>query len=39
MTDNDEVPNTERSGTAARIGLALIVLFIAGTLAGAWAAP
>lgn len=38
MSDNDEVPNSERSGVAARYALALIVLFIAGTVAGIWAA-
>jgi hypothetical protein len=39
VTDNDEVPNTERSAVAARVGLVLILLFIAGTLAGVWVAP
>lgn len=38
MNDNDEVPNSERSGVAARYAFALILLFIAGTIAGIWAA-
>ncbi|MCP2007031.1 hypothetical protein L1274_000719 [Duganella sp. HSC-15S17] len=38
MTDNDEVPNAERSPDAARIALALIVMFIVGMVAGIWAA-
>jgi hypothetical protein len=38
MTDNDEVPNSERSPGAARIALAIILLFVAGTAAGIWAA-
>ncbi len=39
MTDNDEVPMIERSAAAARVGLVLILLFIAGVLAGFWMAP
>lgn len=36
MNDNDEVPNSERSPTAARIALALILITIAGMASGAW---
>lgn len=36
MTDNDEVPNSERDAAAARVAAALI-LIIAGAMAvGAW---
>lgn len=38
MTDNDEVPNSERSPDAARIAFALIVIITAAMLAGAWVA-
>lgn len=38
MTDNDEVPNSERSPAAARAALALILIYVAATLAGVLAA-
>ena len=38
MTDNDEVPNSERSPGAARVAAALILIYVAATLAGVLAA-
>ena len=38
MTDNDEVPNSERSPGAARMAAALILIYVAATLAGVLAA-
>ena len=38
VTDNDEVPNSERSPGAARQAAALILIYVAATLAGVLAA-
>ena len=38
MTANDEVPNSERSAGAARLAAALILIYVAATLAGILAA-
>lgn len=38
MTDNDEVPNSGRSPRAARLAAALILIYVAATLAGVLAA-
>ena len=38
MTDNDEVSNSERSQGAARLAAALILIYVAATLAGVLAA-
>ncbi len=38
MTDNDEVPNNERSPGAARVAAVLILIYVAATLAGVLAA-
>ncbi|PMQ16749.1 hypothetical protein [Janthinobacterium sp. AD80] len=34
MTDNDKLPNSERSACAARVAAALILIYVAATLAG-----
>ena len=34
MTDNDEVPNSERSAGAARVAATLILIYVAATLTG-----
>ena len=38
MTDNDEVPNSERSPGASHVAAALILIYVAATLAGFLAA-
>ncbi|WP_277922149.1 hypothetical protein [Janthinobacterium lividum] len=38
MTDDDEVPNNERSPGAARVAAALILIYVAATLEGVLAA-
>lgn len=38
MTDNDEVPNSERCPGAARVAAVLILIYVAATLAGVLAA-
>lgn len=38
MNDNDEVPNGERNPGAARVATALILIYVAATLAGVLAA-
>ncbi len=38
MTDNDEVPNGERSPGTARVAAALILIYVVATLAGVLAA-
>ncbi|MGX9782190.1 hypothetical protein [Janthinobacterium lividum] len=38
MTDNDEVPNSERSPGAASVAAALILIYVAATIAGVLAA-
>lgn len=38
MTDDDEVPNSERSHGAAHVAAALILIYVAATLAGVLAA-
>jgi len=36
MTDNDEVPNSERDPATARVAAALIVIIAGAMAAGAW---
>lgn len=36
MTDDDEVPNSERSPGAARIAAALILIYVIASVVGAW---
>jgi len=36
MTDNDEVPNSERDAAAAHVATALIVIIAGAMAAGAW---
>lgn len=36
MTDNDEVPNSERSACAARVAVALILIYVIASVTGAW---
>ena len=36
MTDNDEVPNSERSPGAARVAAALILIYVIASVTGAW---
>lgn len=36
MTDNDEVPNSERSGSTARKALAAIAIIALAMASGAW---
>jgi hypothetical protein len=36
MTDDDEVPNSERSPGAARIAAALILIYVIASVTGAW---
>ena len=38
MTDDDEVPNSDRSHGAARVAAALMLIYVAATLAGVLAA-
>ena len=38
MNDSDEVPNGERRPRAARVAAALILIYVAATLAGVLAA-
>lgn len=38
MTDNNEVPNSERSPSAAHVAAALILIYVAATLVGVLAA-
>lgn len=38
MTESDELPNGERNPSAARVAAALILIYVAVTLAGALAA-
>lgn len=36
MNDNDEVPNSERSPRAARVAVALILIYVIASMTGAW---
>lgn len=36
MTDNDEVPNSERSPGAARVAAALILIYVMASVTDAW---
>lgn len=36
MTDNDKVPNSERSPGAARVAAALILIYVIASVVGAW---
>ncbi len=36
MTDNDELPNSERSPGAARVAATLILIYVIASVTGAW---
>jgi hypothetical protein len=36
MNDNDDVPNGERSPRAARVAMALILIYVIASVTGAW---